>query len=77
LDEECPVGMAIILFGFEWYKNKYNIFYDIYNKSIFFLFNSQKINFWDQRPIKDLFGFSSFPKILVEFLDWGNAEIIN
>ena len=68
LDGDCPVKQAI-KFVSQDFKGG-NIYQMILNNKIYFVFNSIKLNFSDETPIKKIFSYNKTPYIKV--LEFGN-----
>ena len=64
LDGDCPLRMAIIIYGF--LSQTKNFFQMIKNNEIVFLFNATKLRINDETPIKIVFENSDKPKVIVD-----------
>ena len=63
LDGDCPIEQAIIFYCNEFKNN--NIYQQISNGEISLIFSVMKLNIHDKTPIKNVFGVSVNPIILV------------
>ena len=63
LDRDCPLRMAIIIYGF--ISQAKNLFQGIKKNEIVFLFNATMLRFNDETPIKIIFENSPCPRVLV------------
>ena len=63
MDGDCPLRMAIIIYGF--ISQAKNLFQGIKKNEIVFLFNATMLRFNDETPIKIIFGDNPCPWVIV------------
>ena len=61
LDEDCPVGIAILIYCFER-----KAIYKVLNDKLLFLFNGLKLSIQDKISLKEKFSYNLHPVISVE-----------
>ena len=66
LEENCPVGMAIILFLAKRIGKPEMIFNFINNTKLFSLYNASRLDIKDKTPIKEIFRVKhNSPKVTI------------
>ena len=66
LDEDCPVHMAIIIFGF---LSQENFVKKINDKKLVFIFNAYQLRINDETPIKIFFNNTINPRVVINDVD--------
>ena len=60
LDQDCPVGLALLIYGFEK-----KIINDVFNSEIYFLTNANNLSIQDKTTLWIKFQYNEYPRVKV------------